>query len=500
MNRRKKTKINVITSLLHQVVVFICGLITPRLILRAFGSSYNGVISSATQLMSMVSFLTLGVAGALRAELYKSLAEGDNDMTSRTMKAAEKYMRKVGAATLVYAAILMIVFPYISNTSISGRECAIIIGIVSIDTFALYFFGTANYSLITADQKVYIKSLLASAVSILNTLMVALIIFKGGNIFQVKGASALVYTITPIGIALYVKNHYRIDRKCEPNKNALRKKNDAAVHSIANIVHDNTDVLILTVFLDIKYVSVYIIYYSIVGKIKTLIKEATTGIEAALGNMWAKNEIEALQKTFRIYEYGISAFVVTVFSCIGVLLVPFIELYTSKVTDINYLRPGFALLITVAEALFCVRQPYRSLVHATGFFKETRNAAIIEATINFGVSVSLVSLLGLNGVVIGTLVANLYRTLSYARFVSESVLQRDFKSVLYRMLWAAAGMGTSIVVASKAVELIAMAGWIGWIVEGFMTFFIAVAVLLLFSLSFYKDDMIQILRLLTRDR
>ena len=494
MNRKKKTTINVITSFFHQIVLFVCGLITPRLILRAFGSSYNGVISSATQLLSMVSFLTLGVAGALRSELYHSLAANDYEETSRTMKAANNYMRKVGLAVIVYAVILMIIFPYISTSDLSNVECAVIIGIISIDTFALYFFGTANYSLLVADQKVYIKSLVAAGVTVLNTIAVALVIRGGGNIFAVKGTSALVYAITPISIAIYVKNHYRLDTKCEPRKDALKKKNDAAIHSVANIVHDNTDTLILTLFMDIKFVSVYTIYYAIVGKIKTLIKETGTGIEAALGNMWAKNERETLAKTFRTYEFGMSSFVVLVFSCIGVLLVPFIELYTAKVTDINYLRPDFALIITAAEAVFCIRQPYRSLVHVTGFFKETKNAAIIEAVLNLTVSISLVKFLGLNGVAVGTLIANLYRTLSYSRFVSSQILRRDYGQVIKRILWTAVGMGISIAVASVTLNVVPVSGWIGWIIKGIIAFGISSVVVLMMAFLFYRRDLAALIR------
>ena len=119
MNRRKKTAINVATSFLFELVVMICGLITPRLILRAFGSTYNGVISSATQLLSMISFLTLGISGAVRAELYHSLAHGDHENTSMIMKATTNYMRKVGLALIVFAAILMGIFPYISHSDVS---------------------------------------------------------------------------------------------------------------------------------------------------------------------------------------------------------------------------------------------------------------------------------------------------------------------------------------------------------------------------------------------
>ena len=39
---------NAITSIILQIVTFICGLIVPRLILENFGSDVNGLINSIT--------------------------------------------------------------------------------------------------------------------------------------------------------------------------------------------------------------------------------------------------------------------------------------------------------------------------------------------------------------------------------------------------------------------------------------------------------------------
>lgn len=496
MNRRKKTAINLLTSSLSEVIVIIYGLIVPRMILGAFGSTYNGVISSATQMLSLISILTLGIAGAVRAELYHTLAHHDHDGTSRIMKAANTYMRKVGIALLAFAGILMLIFPYISHSDIPHKECVFIIGIVAVDSFCLYFFGTSNYSLLVADQKGYIKDFLNIIAKILTIIVIWLLLRSDANIFEVKGSGALINTLVPIGVALYVVHHYHLNKHCQADMNALKKRNDAAIHSLANIVHDNTDTLILTLFLDIKYVSVYTVYYAVVGKIKTLIKSASTAIEAAFGDMWAKKEIDTLQKSFRGFEYAISLIVVIIFSCIGVMLIPFIELYTSVVSDINYIRVDFALLITAAEAIFCIRQPYRSLVHATGFFKETKNAAIIEAILNLAVSIPLVLAIGINGVVIGTLIANLYRTLSYARFVSKNVLKRSLKTAVVRMLWACAGLVLSVAIGTTLIHSVPIVGWLGWIIKGIITFGQASMIALLMSLLFYRKDMLEAIKLL----
>ena len=62
--RTKKAFRNMVAATVYQVVAIICGLITPRLVLANFGSTYNGVVNSATQFLSMIHILTLGITGA----------------------------------------------------------------------------------------------------------------------------------------------------------------------------------------------------------------------------------------------------------------------------------------------------------------------------------------------------------------------------------------------------------------------------------------------------
>ena len=104
--RSKKAFKNILASALYQVITIICGLITPRLILSSFGSTYNGVVTSATQFLHVISILTLGITGATRLALYKPLSQNDTLGVSRIMKATKKYMRKVALCVIAYAVIL----------------------------------------------------------------------------------------------------------------------------------------------------------------------------------------------------------------------------------------------------------------------------------------------------------------------------------------------------------------------------------------------------------
>ena len=54
---------------------------------------------------------------------------------------------------------------------------------IYVGTFAQYFFGISNQTLLQADQSNYITYLLDILKTIVNTICVAILIFLGGNIY-----------------------------------------------------------------------------------------------------------------------------------------------------------------------------------------------------------------------------------------------------------------------------------------------------------------------------
>ena len=108
MNRRKKLYLNTVTALLNQVVALICGFILPIYILAYFGSDVNGLVTSMTRFLSVISFLELGIGPVIQSNLYKPLADNDTDMISKIVVSAERFYRKIAFIFLVYIVVFTI--------------------------------------------------------------------------------------------------------------------------------------------------------------------------------------------------------------------------------------------------------------------------------------------------------------------------------------------------------------------------------------------------------
>lgn len=474
--RSQKAFTNTLVLGMYQLVYFVCGLILPRYFLLYFGSDYNGISSSITQFLSFISILQFGIAGSTRFSLYKVLANNDIKGISGIINATEKYMRKIGIILLVYIGVLAFVYPYIASTSIPAFEIGLLVLIIGASTFSQYFFGITYQILLTADQKLYIYNIIATIATILNTVLAVILMKTGNNIFIVKAVSSLIFVLVPVILAFYVRKNYQIDKTVPPDKTALKNRWDVMWHSVANIVHDNTDLVVLTLFADVKLVSVYTVHYLVINGLYKILSIFTSSLEAAFGNMFAKKEIKTAYKNLEFYEFFMCAFVSVVFSCALVLIVPFVKLYTKEINDINYTEPLFAAIAVIAQMVMCIRQPYLTVVRAAGHYKQTRNGALAEAGLNIVISVIFTHFFGIIGVAIGTLAANLFRTLQFAFYLRNNIIDRPIKKPLFMMAWTSFNVIAVSLISQPVLKSISVDSWFKWILAGVICCIISVAV------------------------
>lgn len=493
-SRTKKATYNIATSALYEVVAMVCALILPRLILSHFGSAYNGIVSSVTQFLSLIQLLTLGVTASTRVALYKSLAAKDLRKTSAIVRATNNYMRRVGMILLIYIIAIALAYPLIVHTGFDYIDVFILILIIGASVFAEYFFGITYRTFLLADQSVYISNIFMTISILLNTILSAILINMGFSIQIVKLGSAVVFVLRPLLQYLYVHKKYKLIKNIEPDKSALEKRGDAMAHALANIVHDNTDIVVLTVFTDVKTVSVYTVYNLVMNALKKIQSIMTTGTEPIFGDMWAKGEKDKIKSFLGFYEYAIYSFASVVFSIAIVMLLPFIALYTKGVHDIEYILPVYALVITMAFAFQSIRTPYLCLVQGAGRYKETKPAAIIEAAMNLVISIVLVQFIGIVGVAVGTFAANVYRSYQYAFYIDNHIVKRGKRVFILKSLWALFNMAVICVPSLLILQNIAIDSWLKWIGIALIVSLYSVIVWTVSSLIFYRKDMMMTLK------
>ena len=487
---------NTIASLLLQYVTVICGFIVPRIIIGTYGSEVNGLASSITQFLGYITLFESGVAGVVRAALYKPLADNDIGKISGIVKATENFFRKIALIFVGYMLVLSGLFPVLVNNSFDWLFTAALVAIIGLSTFAQYYFGMTYTVLTQADQRRYVTATLQIFTIIFNAVLVVVFAKLGASVHVLKLGTAAVYILRPIILNMYVRRKYKLDKNAVPDTQAIKQRWDGLGHHIAYFVNLNADVVILTLFskissaFSIAEVSVYTVYHAVVYGIVSITSSVSSGMEAGFGNMIARNEKENLNKKFGLYEFISYTIITVMFTCAGILILPFVRVYTNGISDVNYIRPAFAYIIVLAYAAYAIRSPYNILTLAAGHYRQTRNGAFAEAAINVGVSVIGVYFFGIVGVAFGTLCAMTFRTVQYAWYLSKNILERKLTVFVKRVVTALMASALSVLTVNLLFDF-AVDSYFRWLILAIETAVTTVIITLLISFVFSKKELFE---------
>ncbi len=487
--RSKLLKYNTISSLLNQIITIICGFILPRVILVTYGSEVNGLVNSIMQFLQIVAFLEMGVGAVIQSALYKPLADKDDIVTSKIIVSAQKFFGRFAKILLIYVLILMIAYPFMLRKEFDWAYTALLIASISISSFAQYYFGMVDSLLLRSDQHGYIQYITQSFTIIFNTVACVILIELGAGIHIVKLTTSLIYLLRPVVLRIYVKKHYKIDRYIKYDEEPIKQKWNGVAQHVAAVVLDGTDNIILTMFATLSDVSIYSVYHLVIYGVKNLFMALVNGMQSLIGELWAKQELNTLRNTFGWFEWILHTGTVFVFGCTGMLILPFVSIYTKGVMDVNYIQPLFAVLLTLAHAGHCLRLPYSIMILAGGHYKQTQSNYIVSTVLNIGISVILVVSYGLIGVAIGTLVAMMYQTVWMAYYVSKNLIKWSFTKFLKQIMVDAISVFLAVV-ASNWIPMTSMS-YVSWIIMAVKVALLWLAVMIPINLLFYRQRVVQ---------
>lgn len=495
---QRKLKLNTISSILFEIVTIVCGFILPHLIMSQYGSNTNGLVNSITQFIGIITFLELGVGKVVQSALYKPLAENDKDQISRIVVSGRRFFNRIALIMAFYVFFLIIVYPFIHGKEFGWLYTATLLAVMSISSFAQYYFGIVDRLLLTADQRGYIQYTTQTITLLLNTVACAVLIKHGCTIHIVKLTTSLIFLLRPLYLSWYVRNHYDIDYKIQYKSEPIKQKWNGMAQHIAYTVLNDTDTIVLTLFGTFSEVSIYSAYNLVVAGVKKLFTSMMNGVEAYFGILWARNDEEKLQSFFNIVEWVVHTAVIYAFGCTGFLIVPFIQCYTQRITDADYFQPLFSALIVMAHGCHCLRLPYNLMIFAAGHYKQTQNNYIIATVMNIIISIVCVKQWGLVGVAIGTLISMLYQTIWMAIYNAKNLVKRSMKIFAKQSIVDAI---TLLCFAAIPLERKLMkVGYMTWIILAAKVAVVFLCITIVVNLIFYRNYLLGIPRMVKKTK
>lgn len=461
----KKGVYNVVVGVLGQVIILVLGIVVPRFVLQSYGDETNGLLNAIGQVFTYLALIEAGVGQAALQSLYGPVVRGEHENTNAIMSATQQMYRRLTAVYVAVVIAIALIYPCfvrIEETptmllwgSTYWMICSIVL-IQGISNAVTFFFVSTLRQLLIADGRNYIIVNITTLIRVLTSVLRIILINARVSIVVLQLVylalailEAIIYTF------ILVRKYPWLRCKTKPDPNALKQRNAFVIHETCNVIFSSTDVLILSIFCDLTTASVYAIYNLVFSALNMLISQVHNGCFYILGQTYSKGRKE-YKVVHDAYDTYYMSFVFALISAAFMLILPFISLYTKGVTNQNYIDAYLPLLFCVIQLLSCCRITSSNLIKLAGHAKQTIGRAVLEAVINLSVSIILVKLMGIYGVLLGTIAALLYRTNDMILYANRVILRRSpWKT--YRTIMVNTALFVGAMPAAKGMEKVSIA-------------------------------------------
>ncbi len=529
LSRTGKALRNTLAQTLPEIVSQISGLILPRFMLSTFGSALTGLVSSINQFILYLRKMEAGLSTASAVNLYKPLAQKDEEKTREVVSASRHFYRWVGVLFSIGALILAALYPLIVDVNIDGYtwyKVATLVLILSGSAAFNFFCSSAYQALLIADQRYYVVSLCTAVYGIIS-IPVILLVIQTENMLVVQLANTLLAVVQATTIVIYTKLRYKNVVKPTKNfdKGVLSMRWEVFINELGTLVETNAPYLIITFLLGLANVSVYYVYNMVFVALQSIVRISRDTLRPTFGQAWASGEKETVKRCYSEYEWLIFTMTAVLYTIAGIMLIPFVSLYTSGITDAQYIIPAFGLFFCLSGVIRQLQVPASVMVGAAGKFKEVRGSIFLTAIVCIVVGVAgalsgnlidmeLISInmpmgisgalhgevfmsndlfktttgFGLTGVMFGMMCAASIRTCYTTWFVNENVIGRGIKPTLTRVFRFAVTALIAVLPFITVINVAPDSFWM-WIVWAIGVSLWVLIVNLVSAVLFDKKDM-----------
>ena len=411
MKKETSRTFNVIRNsffgVISRVGVLLLQFICRTIFIKTLGEIYLGLNGLFTNILTILSFAELGLGNAIIYNMYKPIANKDNEEVSKLLKLYRKCYNYI--ALFIFGAGLLCI-PFLKDLigeAPAIKENIYLIYILFLLQSITSYFLTYRRSLISANQKEYMCSNADLLSEVLATILkiFILLVLKNYILFLIVQISR---NIIANGI-LFIKSkkmYPEINENevaplaKEETKGIFKNVKDLMLYKISSTINTGTDNIIITKIVGLSAVGLASNYSLLIGAVNQILLKVMTSFTAGIGNLNAKDTIENREKVF----YNLTFIVTWIYGFCAIMLVTFLNAFI----DVCWIGPEFLLSPAIVFALVLdfyisgVQYAGYNYAITTGLFKKAKWGAFSSAMINIILSIILGIKFGVFGIFLAT--------------------------------------------------------------------------------------------------
>ena len=452
--RTKKVFLNMICDIIPYLIIGIVGLIKVRFLIRYIGDVGNGYYQTINQIITYVFLAQIGFGDAVIFSLYKYFSNDDKKNINRIYSGSRIIFKRIGFVILSIIMLVSLLLYLFYGFEDGYRNTSIIAFIIISCSYLIAYFGCGQtyLAILSASENKYIYSIVFNSIKLLCDIGIIVSCYLFKSLESIAITILIAKIIEEIVIRIVMKHKFPWLHKVKnENTKMFSMTKDLASIQIGNLILNNVDSIILVSFLGPVMVSIYSSYVFITRYLNEICAKIELAVVNSFGNIFAKGDND---KVYPLFKELLIIFIILVFS-IGITfslgIRSFINLWIGKENYI--LEYNTVILFSLISLLYILSLPLLSLINSKGLFKDNKNIIFISAITNIIISIILINIYGLNGLLLGTVIAFLVNVILKIRVIENKVLNNIKHNNLYFIYFIIITLLISILYFIKPIEL-----------------------------------------------
>lgn len=398
-------------GLLSKITGIIISFFISRYFTLYFGLELRGIQNIYTNILGFLNLAEFGIGAAITYSLYQPIVEQNYEEIKSIMNLFKKLYAVIFAIISAGGFLIIpLVFFFIGKTEFSVKYI-LITYLLSLFTASSTYLLAYKRNLLYADQKQYIMVCIDALINILCGIakIISILFIKSFIVFLL--ISLFQNIISNVIINIYCNKHYLYLKDKNVKEYANKKElfsniKNIFVGRISSWVYCSTDNLIISKFVNLVMVGIMSNYYVLKSALNTIMFAIASPVQPILVNYIRKEkDVGKLFNIFCTYSfitYSLANICFTGFIFLGNDIV---SLWIGKDYTVSV-----AIVIFLALDLFIsiIHEPLVEFIQILGLFKDDRNMSLTGMLINLITSIILVIPFGVLGVLMGTVIAQIY--------------------------------------------------------------------------------------------
>lgn len=360
------------------------GIVVTRFVIERFGSDFNGLNSTANQIVNVLLVLEGGFTMASNVALFSPLTQEDYNVVNGVLAATRRNFRRIGLIFLAVGSLVAVGYAFAANSTLPVEFIATVILMTVVPAAFNLFYATTYRVLLQSQQKEYVISLFTAATIGLGHICNVVMIQNGGPMWAVRFITMCFALLNSLLIGEYVKRRCRfLDLKCEPRQDLIKGTRDVMAQKITGVIYNSAPIVFLSISPTggTALASVYAVYNNVFVMLKSLLHGVIDAPRLSFGQILTQRDREDVWQVFAQYEFAAFTAISFMLTTCSVLILPFIRLFTAGIDDVNYYDILIAILMLLIAAFEMIHIPSGHLINMAGEFRISRNFQVISCVV-----------------------------------------------------------------------------------------------------------------------